>query len=337
MNAGLTGVKAPAGQALSVQAGRAPMGSAHFRLERTKMKILVPVDGSAPSRAALRFVASRLAGLRPRPKVELINVQLPIPAHAARFLGGRTVRDYHAAESRKVLVPAQATLEKAGLASQATAAVGSPGAVVASAARGVDLVVMGAHGHTATAGLLLGSATNTVLATCSTPLLVMRGKGRPIPPGGTALRIGIAVDGSNYGLAAVRYVLKHRELFGPVPDLQLIHVVPDLFSAYVPGLSLARTPMFSPEQAIEGQRAAFEAAVAPARKIMKRAGLTAAEVRLIGNTPGDEIAAHARTNRLDMLVMGSHGHGAFTSVVLGSVATRVAARCDAPLLIIRGE
>jgi nucleotide-binding universal stress UspA family protein len=301
------------------------------------MQILVAVDGSAPGKAALRFVAARLGGLRPRPQVELINVQLPIPAHAARFLGGRTVRDYHAAESRKVLAPAQAMLEKAGLSTRTTAAVGSPGALIAGAARRADLVVMGAHGRTATAGLLFGSVTTTVLATCATPLLIMRGASRPAPALGTALRVGIAIDGSAYGLAAVRYVLKHRDLFGRVPDLQLIHVVPDLFSAYVPGLALAPTPMFSPEQAIEGQRAAFESAVAPVRRIIKRAGLTAAEVRLIGNSPGDEIAAHARKNRLDMLVLGSHGHGAFTSVVLGSVATRVAARCETPLLVIRSK
>jgi nucleotide-binding universal stress UspA family protein len=302
------------------------------------MKILVPVDGSTSSKTALRFVASRFADAQRQPTIELLNVQLPIPARPARYLGGRIVHAYHDEESSKVLVPALATLSKAGLAARATAVVGHPGEAVSDAARRVDLVVMGAHGRTATAGLLLGSVTNTVLASCSTPLLILRGKGRALTKTNRpAPRVGIAIDGSEYGLAAVRYVLKHRDLFGPVPNLTLIHVVADLLSAYVPGLAMMPMPTFSPEQAADAQTAAFEAAIAPARKILKRAGLVAAEARLISNATGDEIAEYARKNRLDMLFMGSHGHGAFTSVVLGSVATRVAARCDTPLLLIRGK
>jgi nucleotide-binding universal stress UspA family protein len=36
-----------------------------------------------------------------------------------------------------------------------------------------------------------------------------------------------------------------------------------------------------------------------------------------------------------VLVLGSHGYGAFKQAVLGSVATRVAAHCDTPLLLVR--
>ena len=50
--------------------------------------------------------------------------------------------------------------------------------------------------------------------------------------------------------------------------------------------------------------------------------------------PGDEIAAYAKKN-LDVLLVGSHGYGGFKSAVLGSVATRIAARCETPLLIVR--
>jgi len=38
---------------------------------------------------------------------------------------------------------------------------------------------------------------------------------------------------------------------------------------------------------------------------------------------------------LDVLVLGSHGRGQFKAAVLGSVATRVAARCTTPLVLIR--
>ena len=52
------------------------------------------------------------------------------------------------------------------------------------------------------------------------------------------------------------------------------------------------------------------------------------------NAPGDEIAAFAARRKLDLLVMGTHGHGALKSLLLGSVATRVAARCKTPLLLV---
>lgn len=298
------------------------------------MRILIPVDGSASSKAALRFITSRIAPTRPRPRIDLLNVQPPIPAYAARFAGASAVRSYHAAESDKVLAPAAAELKKAGFDAQARFAVGNAGATVSAAARSADLVVMGARGHTAATGLLLGSVTNTVLAACSTPLVIVRAGGPQARKRAAVPRIGIAVDGSRYGVDAVRYVLKHRELFGQVPALTLIHVVPDLLAAYLPGLTLP-VPMFSPEQAASSQSVSFEAAMKPVRALMKRARQVACEVRLVGNSAGDEIAAYATDNKLDLLVMGSHGYGAFKSVVMGSVATRVAAKCNTPLLLIR--
>ena len=47
-----------------------------------------------------------------------------------------------------------------------------------------------------------------------------------------------------------------------------------------------------------------------------------------------EFAAYAKKN-LDVLLVGSHGYGGFKTAVLGSVATRIAARCETPLLIVR--
>ena len=57
-------------------------------------------------------------------------------------------------------------------------------------------------------------------------------------------------------------------------------------------------------------------------------------MRLHGNA-GDELARYAKKKKLDLLVMGSHGHGAFKAAILGSVTTRVAAACDVALLLVR--
>lgn len=296
------------------------------------MKILLPVDGSACSDEAVAFVASRSTLIGAQPEIELLNVQLPIPPRAARAVGSEIVRDFHDKDARAVLKPALATLAKAGLSASGRHRIGSPGATVAAAAADADLVVMGSHGHSSFKGLLFGSVTNAVLSGCRTPLLVMRGARRPARD---SLAVGIALDGSGYGLAAVRYVVRQRALFGAEPVLHLIHVVPDLFGIVIPGLGDAPAPLYRPEQVLASQDQAFDKALAPARKLLDKAQLGYKEVRLTGNNPGDEIATYATRRKLDLLVMGSHGHGLLKSAVLGSVATRVAARCRTPLLLIR--
>ena len=75
--------------------------------------------------------------------------------------------------------------------------------------------------------------------------------------------------------------------------------------------------------------------MAPARKLLQGTALQVTEAQLTGNNPGDAIAAYATKNKLDILAIGSHGEGTLRSTVLGSVATRVAARCRNALLFIQ--
>ena len=300
------------------------------------MRILLPIDGSTYSDAALSFIASRDTLIQDESvEVELLNVQYPVPARAARYAGSEMVRSYQESEGNKVIKPALAVLKRAGLRANAKYVVGSPGPEVArvAASDAPDLIVMGSHGHTGFKNLLFGSVTQAVLAACTTPLWVVRGDAVPKKD---AIKLGIALDGSKYGLAAVRFVVKYPALFGPLPSITLVHVVPDLTSLRVPGVFAdSKVPGFKGEQMLEMQRASFERALAPARKLLKAAALPFKEAQLTGNNPGDLIAAYATRSKLDLLAMGSHGEGAFISTVLGSVATRVAAKCRSALLLIR--
>ncbi len=301
------------------------------------MRILMPIDGSTFSKAALAFMASRSSLIANQPDVELLNVQYPVSARVARGAGRELVQHYHESESNKVIKPAVATLKRAGLRVQVKSVVGSPGAEVGriAAEDAADLIVMGSHGHTGFKNLLFGSVTQAVLASCNTPLLVLRSDA---VPKNDSLKLGIALDGSKYGVAAVRFVVKHRALFGAAPSLTLIHVVPDLLNLVVPGFfGDAPLPGFKPEQVAEMQRAAFERAMAPARKLLQRTVLQVTEAQLVGNNPGDVIAAYATKNKLDILAIGSHGEGALGSIVLGSVTTRVAAKCRITLLLIQAK
>ena len=80
--------------------------------------------------------------------------------------------------------------------------------------------------------------------------------------------------------------------------------------------------------------AAIAEVLSPVRAQFEQAGVAVHEHGLVG-MPAVEIASFARHRRLDLLAMGSHGRGAFRAALLGSVASRVAATCTTPLLLLR--
>ncbi len=297
------------------------------------MKILIAVDGSNYSRMAVEFIASRKALIKSTPKVEVLNVQWSLPPHPARIVGMAVVRDYYADEAEKALGPARSRLQKAGLTPRVRYTVGRPAAEISSAADkdNVDLLVLGSHGHSALGGMLLGSVTNEVMVRSKRPTLIVRGKAKKYAD---SLRVGIAIDGSAYGVAALKYVLRHAKLFGDAPTVSLIHVVHSYDLVGIPSVAGFAPPAFSSAEVRGMQDKAYEAAMRPVRKIVKNAaGVKANEVRLTG-IPSDELIGYAK-KKLDVLAMGSHGYGALKGAVLGSVATRVVAHGEVPLLLVR--
>ena len=304
------------------------------------MRILIPVDGSSFSTHAVAFMASRAELTQSQadaeaPDIELLNVQYPVSSRVVRAAGTQLVNDYQTSQASQVLKPCIAALKRAGVAARTSFLVGSPGTAVgkAAAAHGADLIVMGSHGHTGFKSVLFGSVTNAVLASCTTPVLVLRDSVIPKKP---SLRMGLALDGGKYGLAAVKFLVKHPQLFGALPAVTLLHVVPDLMNLTVPGfLGIKPVPNYESGQVEAMQQAAFEKAVAAPKKSLEAAGIKVTTVCLTGNNPGDEIAVYVKKNKLDMLVMGSHGLGALKSMTMGSVSTRVAATTRLPLLLIR--
>ncbi len=272
------------------------------------MKILLPVDGSDYSRSAVDFVASRSTLIGTSPDVQVMNVQFAVPPRAARAVGKTALSEYYADESDKALKPALRRLAKAGVQATPRAVVGSPGEEIAAAAAAgkVDVIVMGSHGRSALRGLLMGSVTNDVLARSQVPMLVLRGKSAPTTD---TLKVDIAVDGSKYGLAAVKYVLRNAALFGAKPDLTIIHVASDLAGAIMPDMSGIALPPFSDEEIRALQQKSFETAVAPVRRLLAKLPASRPAKCAWRAIPATS-SAYAKKKKLDVLAMGSHGYGA---------------------------
>jgi nucleotide-binding universal stress UspA family protein len=68
--------------------------------------------------------------------------------------------------------------------------------------------------------------------------------------------------------------------------------------------------------------------------VLDRAGLAYKAEWVVGEV-AQSVAEHAKTVGADLIVMGSHGHGALMSIALGSTATKILAACKVPVLIVR--
>ena len=296
------------------------------------MRILVPVDGSSHSRKVLQFLAARRALLGSSPTIDLVNVQHSVPSAVMQFLDLQAVRSAYEAEGRKVF---DADIDLSGLEPEEKVILGDAGTAIAEEAdrTEADLIVMGTRGLNPVKGFFLGSVSTSVLAHTKTPLLLIRNE-TPVPETSN-VKVGIAVDGAENGIAAVEYVLSNAEFFGPNATFEIVHATPAYHTLLSTSAYMVDTigPLVTEKEFTDAQTKLFEEAVRPAIELFRAAGLPC-EARHLTGEAATTIAEYADAN-LDMLVMGSHGRGNFSSAVMGSTAMHIAAETKAPILIVR--
>lgn len=141
------------------------------------MKILLAADGSEYTKRAARHLVDHLAWFAKPPEIHLLHVRppLPYPGAAAR-IGKKAIDEYERAESRAALAVAEKILDKAAIAYQSAWSVGDVATAIGTYAKkhGIDLVVVGSHGHGALATLALGSVATKIIASIKQPVLIVR-------------------------------------------------------------------------------------------------------------------------------------------------------------------
>jgi nucleotide-binding universal stress UspA family protein len=140
------------------------------------------------------------------------------------------------------------------------------------------------------------------------------------------MKILLAIDGSECSLTGVRYLIKHRSMFGADSRLTLLYVD-------TPFVERAQTVLgtLGVQQAHEANaRAAFLEAI----RLLEHAGVAHETVMKVGEA-GPRIARYATDEGYDVVVIGSHGHGALAGLMLGSVVTKVLAVCTVAVLVTR--
>ena len=138
------------------------------------LRVLIPVDGSANSLRAVKFVI-RKASLYSEPlELHLLNVQHPFPGtiQGVHELAER----HHHDEGIKALAKARKALDAAGLKYLYHISIGDSGEVIAHFVREmrIEQVVMGTRGLGAVANMLLGSVANKVLHLVDVPVLLVK-------------------------------------------------------------------------------------------------------------------------------------------------------------------
>jgi len=141
------------------------------------------------------------------------------------------------------------------------------------------------------------------------------------------MKVLIAADGSRYTKRMLAYLAAHDEWWNSQQHrFTVLTVVPPIPARAASALS---KPIVQGHYAEEAQQT-----LEPIRKFFAKQGIDAEFLHKVGD-PADQITELARKGGFDLLMMGSHGHGALARLVLGSVASRVLATSEVPLLIVR--
>ncbi|MEB3050454.1 universal stress protein [Mycolicibacter sp. MYC123] len=282
-----------------------------------KPAILVGVDGSPSSVAAVEW-AARTAALHNMP-LGLIHVlapqvvmtfpETPMPpgyTEWQREQGERYLRD--AVSRAEALVPEQSI--------EAQTVVGSTVPTLVDMSREAIRLVVGSRGHGRLRRSLLGSVSSSLVRHAHCPVAVIH-EGHPCPPEAPVV---VGIDGSPVSEAATALAFEEASLRGV--ELVAVYAWHDTGMLDFPGIDTAA-------MASDGELALAERLAGWHERYPD---VTVRRV-VVGDRPADQLIE--RSQEAQLVVVGSHGRGGFTGMLLGSVSLAVVQSAHAPVLVVR--
>ncbi len=285
--------------------------------------VLVPLDGSDVAERALPYAAAVARALG-APLV-LVSVRQPAPAalRTRRASEADDAERQTEAAARAYLDEASARLGTA-IAVETVVRGGEAAAEIIALAgeRGARLLVMSTHGRSGIRRWMRGSVANRILRDAAAPVLVV---GPHVPAAGDALalrHLAVPLDGSPLAEAALPVAgALARALDARVTLVRVIAWAVESYPFSPVALSLPEL-----DDELEADARAY---LHP-----RSAAITGAqEVVLHGHT-ADRLCEFVEAERIDLLVMTTHGRSGVVRAVLGSTADRVL-QCPAPVLLVR--
>ncbi|MEU8236286.1 universal stress protein [Actinoplanes sp. NPDC048967] len=272
------------------------------------LNLIVGVDGSEQSRAALRWAA---AEARRQDAPLRIVTAFDAPEVSARQAGEITAA---AVAEARAMAP--------GVEVSGAAVVGDPASVLLRAGRTAAMLVVGNRGHGGFASLLLGSVSRRVVTRATGPVVVVRGR-RETPSG----PVTVGVDGSaaaNRALALAFDQAQRRD-----GELLVVRSYPMPMPPY--GMAVPPLP-YDPDAVRRDVVRDLEATLTPWRD-----RYPAVRVRTLVE-PGSPVKNLIDVSReAGLLVVGSRGLGALVGSLLGSVGRQLLHHADCPVMIVHPE
>ena len=144
----------------------------------------------------------------------------------------------------------------------------------------------------------------------------------------------LTTDGSDRALAAIE---RGVQIIGREHTFRLLTVVPPSFipSATV-GPMDSHPLVIDPAVEEEVERAERESAVESLSRLAGALGIEGTPM-IEGGDPGPAICAVAQRHGVELVVIGSHGHGWLQRVLIGSVSKHVLQHAPCPVLVIRDQ
>jgi len=298
--------------------------------------VLVPLDGSSLAEAALPTAISLVR--RKHGHVELVIVHENVPYEWEGYEDGpwhsmnESTQVHYIHDKAEQLSSARDmtvghALRRGDVADQICARAAEVGA---------DMIVMGTHGRTGLARMIVGSVADAVVRRAMIPVLLLR---------------------SNGGASSARRLpLPFRRILVPIDDSLQSRVIFDAVAAVaergVTELVLLR--VVAPVPSVMDATFPYGYASGPPDEIATRYIVSAADHELTGAAvdlgertrcdvdphvivarhPAPAIVGFAKQYGADMIAMTTHGRGA-SRLVVGSVAGRVLRDAGLPVLVVR--
>ena len=287
----------------------------------TKYGVIVAVDGSAESDAAVSW-AAREVSLR-HENVTLMHVVQPVALSWPVTPEQTTFAEWQEDNARHVIDQACdrlcADMHQPHPPGYETAVLHAhPVEALADASRDASMIVVGSHGRGAFGRLLLGSVSRGLVEHVHCPVAVVHSEeaSTPIDPKAPVL---LGVDGSPASEAATEWAFDEASRRGV--ELIALHAWSDIAVFPILGMDW-RTYQGQGEELLAERLAGWQERYPDVR----------VSRRLVCDTPRRWLIEES--HRVQLVVLGRRGRGGFTGLRLGGVSAAVARSARVPVIVV---
>ena len=281
--------------------------------------IVVGVDGSAASQAAVCW-AARDAAMRnvPLTLVHMLNAfvptfpQIPLPSGVAVWQedDGRQALEH----AVKIAEDAVKTDRKIAITSELKCS--PPVPTLVDLSEDAEMVVVGSNGRGAVGRVLLGSVSSGVVRSARCPVAVIRNEDASMPhPEQAPVLVGIDCSSTSELATAIAFDEASRRGV----DLRALHTWSDFAVCEGPWLDWKSEAERSLAEYLAGWQERY-----PDVKVHRL---------LAFDLPGRALTEESESAQL--VVVGSHGRGRMTGMLLGSVSNAVVHSVHTPVIVAR--